>query len=193
MLPRLVLASTSPHRRDLLLRLRLPFTTASPACDEVAYQARGLEPRVLAATLAAAKAEAVSPLCPGAAVIGCDQVCALGAEVLGKPGSRARAVAQLDRLRGRTHELITAVCVRLGDRVQAFAEVSRLHMRPLAAAEIERYVDLDQPFDCAGAYKVEAAGIALFERIDSADHTAIVGLPLLRLSAVLRELGFAVP
>lgn len=191
--PPLVLASTSPHRRALLARLGHPFAAVAPTCDEASYLGRGLSPQLLAATLAEAKARSVASAHPDSVVIGSDQVCALGVEVFGKPGGRDAAVAQLRRLRGRTHHLLTAVCVVDGGRTHAFVDDSRLGMRALDDAEIERYVDLDKPFDCAGAYKLERAGIALFDNIASADHTAIVGLPMLRLCAVLRQCGLALP
>jgi septum formation protein len=191
--PTIILASTSPHRRALLERLGVAFSTAAPGVDEAACKSQGLSPRALAESLAAAKARAVARRHPGAIVIGSDQVCALADEVFGKPGDRPGAIAQLRRLRQRTHALITAVCVHCSGREHAFTNVSHLRMHALSDAELERYVDVDQPFDCAGAYKIERAGIALFDAIESADHTAITGLPLLQLCAALRQLGIALP
>ena len=130
---------------------------------------------------------------PRAVVIGSDQVCALGEEVLDKPGSRATAIERLGRLAGREHRLITAVCVAAGGREIELVDVTRLWVRPLARSEIERYVDRDRPFDVAGGYKLEALGVALFERIESRDQSSIVGLPLIELCRVLRELGFRLP
>lgn len=189
----LVLASTSQHRRLLLARLHVPFATVRPTCDEASQHDLGLVPEDLAATLARIKAHSVADAHRDAIVIGSDQVCALGSEVLGKPGTRPGALAQLARLSGLTHELLTAVCVVHQGQEHAFVDVSRLTMRVLTDAEIARYVDLDAPFDCAGSYKLEGAGIALFTAIASQDHTAIVGLPLLRLCRVLRACGLPVP
>lgn len=189
----LVLASTSPYRRALLARLGLEFRCAPPGVDEEAVKVLGLAPEELARRLAHAKARAVAGREPRAVVIGSDQVCALGDEVLDKPGNRATAIERLSRLAGREHRLVTAVCVAADERQVEFVDVTRLWVRPLARAEIERYVDRDRPFDVAGGYKLEALGVALFERIESRDQTAIVGLPLIELCGVLREMGFRLP
>jgi len=196
---RLVLASTSPYRRDLLARLRLPFEQRAPGVDEDAVKALGLAPRAVAEQLARAKAEAVLEELRAeggepAVAIGSDQVCAAGDRILDKPGTRARAIEQLAALRGRTHELITAVCVAGTDGPPFHhTDVARLTMRDLDDAALARYADADEPFDCAGSYKLEALGVALFERIDCADHTAIVGLPLVALSGELARRGFRLP
>ncbi len=189
----LLLASTSPYRRALLSRLGVPFRAVPPAVDEAAFRTGDVAPDRLAAGLARRKAAAVAERFPDAVVIGSDQVCAAGGDVLGKPGDAAGARAQLALLAGRTHRLITAVAVAHPDGVVEFADETRLSMRALRADEIERYVAADDPTDCAGSYKLEARGIALFDRIESADHTAIVGLPLIALTGVLRELGYAIP
>jgi septum formation protein len=191
----LLLASTSRYRRALLGRLGLPFRCVAPGVDEAAAVAAAgaAGPEAIAGQLARAKAAAVAAREPMALVIGSDQVCALGDEVFGKPGTREGACAQLARLGGREHRLLTAVAV-LGPGVDVgFVDLTRLRMRALGAAEIERYVDADEPFDCAGSYKLEGLGIALFDRVESADWTAVEGLPLLRLAGVLRELGWTVP
>ncbi|MGA1526153.1 MAG: Maf family protein [Planctomycetota bacterium] len=189
MSPRLVLASTSPYRRRLLARLGFAFDVAAPGVDEEAVAPPG-SPLEVAEALARAKALAVASSVPAdAVVIGSDQVCALGDLRLGKPGTAAGAVAQLERLAGKTHELITAVAVVTRGVVTGFVDRTRLTMRPLTLAEIEAYVAEDDPVDCAGSYKLEAAGISLFERIDSVDWTAIEGLPLLELARVLRDCG----
>lgn len=192
---RLVLASTSAYRRELLGRLGVAFETAAPDVDEGAWKGRGLAPREVARQLARAKAEAVARVVgDGATVIGSDQVCALGSETFGKPGTAARAGEQLARLAGRTHELLTAVCV-VGPVHGAWehTDVARLSMRALDAASIARYVAADRPLDCAGSYKLEARGIALFEKIECADHTAIVGLPLVALTLELVRRGWVLP
>ncbi len=191
--PALVLASTSRYRGELLARLGVPFLAAAPDCDEDAYKARGLAPRELAETLALAKAESLRAAHPGAAILGGDQLAALDGEILGKPGSEAAARAQLARLAGRTHTLFTAAALLAPGRVLRHTDVTHLTMRPLSAEQIARYVAADDPVDCAGSYKLERLGIALFERIESADHTAIVGLPLLALTSMLIEVGIVIP
>ncbi len=192
-MPDLVLASTSPYRRALLERLGLPFAAIAPACDEEALKRPDLTPRGLAEFLALAKADSLAASHPRAAIIGGDQVATIDGRILGKPGSAAKAVEQLALLAGRTHELITAIVVRHQGRTHAHTDVTRLMMRPLDRAQIERYVAADRPLDCAGSYKLECRGVALFERIESDDHSAIVGLPLIALTRILAGLGFAIP
>jgi len=191
--PELILASTSAYRRALLERLGVAFRCESPAFDEEAFPREGLAPRALAEALARGKAEAVAAGRPDAVVVGCDQLVALEGRVLGKPGDADRAVDQLAAMSGRTHELITAMVVLARGRRFEHTDVSRLTMRRLDRAVLERYVARDRPVDCAGSYKLERGGIALFERIESQDHTAITGLPLLALVGILAELGVDAP
>lgn len=191
--PALILASTSRYRQELLSRLGVPFTAVAPDCDEDAFKARGLSPRGLAETLALAKAESVRAAHPEAVILGSDQVATVDGEVLGKPGSREGAAAQIERLAGRTHLLITAMALVHPGGVLRHTDVARLTMRPLTRAQIERYVAADDPVDCAGAYKLEQRGVALFSSVDAADHTAITGLPLVALCGMLAELGFELP
>jgi len=122
-----------------------------------------------------------------------DPVCAFGDRIFGKPGDAAGAVAQLQALQGQEHRLITAVAVAHRGQFERFTDVATLRMRELASDEIQRYVAAEQPFDCAGSYRIESLGIVLFEQIHCHDHTAIVGLPLLQLCAVLRRFGLAIP
>lgn len=192
-MPELVLASTSPYRRELLLRLGLPFACAAPGVDEAAVKRTLGEPAAVATELARQKALAVAARRPGAVVVGSDQCACLDGRILDKPGTTANAHAQLAALAGRPHELRTAVALVHDGGVVEWTEVTRLSMRALTAAEIERYVAADRPLDCAGSYKIEGLGITLFERVDGGDWTAIQGLPLLRLAAELRRLGFALP
>ncbi len=189
----LVLASTSPYRRELLQRLRIPFTCRAPGIDEASVKATIADPETLARELARRKALAVAALQPAAFVIGSDQVATIDGAILDKPGTAAQASAQLQRLRGREHRLLTAVAIAHPGGVVEFIEVTRLCMRSLEDAEIERYIAQDQPLDCAGSYKIESLGIALFAGISAEDQTAIVGLPLLRLAAELRQLGWSIP
>jgi septum formation protein len=187
--PPLILASTSRYRRDLLGRLRLPFTVEAPHVDET--PAPGETPAALAQRLALAKAQAVAERHPGAVVIGSDQVADLDGEAIGKPGDHARAVAQLMRMSGRRVVFQTAVAVARAER--GFAQVRLapvvVRFRALTADEIERYLRLEQPYDCAGSAKSETLGIALLDAIDSDDPTALVGLPLIRTCALLRAAG----
>ncbi len=192
-LPELVLASTSVYRRALLERLGVPFRCRAPLCDEEVFKSREIDPRSLAKTLAHAKASSLAVAEPGATLIGCDQVVSFQSQVFGKPGSVARAVDQLSAMAGQAHELITALVVVAGERVFKHTDVTRLQMRRLSRGAIERYVAADQPLDCAGAYKLESRGIVLFERIESDDHTAVTGLPLIALVTILRELGYEIP
>jgi septum formation protein len=186
---RIILASTSRYRRELLSRLGIAFECLPPPVDEESLKDPRLSPRALAETLAAAKSNSVATLHRDAIVIGSDQTCSCEGVLLHKPGSFAAACEQLAFLAGKTHELHTAVCVQRGGDSLAHVDVTRLTMRPLTRAEIERYLAADEPYDCVGSYKLEQRGISLFDRIDSADHTAITGLPLLFVSRALREMA----
>lgn len=187
--PPLILGSTSRYRRELLERLRLPFAVVSPEVDET--PAPGEAPAALACRLALAKARAVASAHPGAVVIGSDQVADVDGQPMGKPGNHERAVAQLRTLSGRQVVFQTAVAVVRADT--GFAEVSlapvKVRFRALADAEIERYLRLEQPYDCAGSAKCETLGIALLEAIESDDPTALIGLPLIRTAQLLRAAG----
>ena len=188
-LPPLILASTSRYRRELLERLRLPFEVVSPQVDETPLP--GESPAVLAQRLALAKAHAVAALRPDAVVIGSDQVADLDGEPIGKPGTHERAVAQLQRMRGRRVTFQTAVAVVRADRGYARGLLAPVGVsfRALSDAEIEHYLRTEQPYDCAGSAKCETLGIALLDAIDSDDPTALVGLPLIRTCRLLREAG----
>ncbi len=190
----LILASTSRYRKALLERLGLPFTALAPACDEEALKDPTWSPQETAERLALAKARSLVAAHPGATIIGSDQVCALGREILHKPGTPERAVDHLSRLAGTTHELITAlVVIGPNGAVRSHTDITRLTMRPLDRPALERYVAADHPVDCAGAYKLELRGITLFSTITSADQTAIVGLPLMALTGILAEFDHAIP
>jgi len=191
--PRLVLASTSRYRRALLERLCVPFECAAPGVDEAALP--GEIPGALAVRLARLKAEAVAAAHPGAVIIGSDQVAVRGSESLGKPGSAERCVEQLMQSSGREIEFLTAVFVldAAAGRSEQCVDRTVVRFRSLARAEIERYVAADSPLDCAGGFKVESLGIALFDRIESADPTGLTGLPLIWLCGALRRAGIPVP
>ncbi len=191
--PALILASTSPYRRDLLARLGLPFSVQRPDVDEQAVA--GEPPRLRAERLALAKAVAVSALHPGSVVIGADQVASCGASILDKPGNAQVARAQLQAQSGRTVQFHSAVAVVDTGRgtQECFTDVTTVVMRELGAAEIETYLAADQPFDCAGSLRSEKLGISLCERIGSEDPTGLLGLPLIRLCVALRACGYALP
>ncbi len=187
--PTLILASTSRYRRELLERLRLPFEVQSPEVDETPLA--GELPAALAQRLAFAKAKAVAAKHPDAVVIGADQVADLDGNPIGKPGSHERATEQLRLMRGRRvifQTAVAVVCEATGFAGSVLLPVS-VRFRQLTDAEIERYLRLEQPYDCAGSAKAEGLGITLLDAIDSDDPTALIGLPLIRTSALLRQAG----
>jgi septum formation protein len=189
----IVLASASPYRRALLERLGVPFRWRAPNVDEDALKAEGLEPRALAERLASAKALSLVDEEPAATILGGDQLVAFRGAIFGKPGTVERAIEQLSAMAGASHTLITALAIWHQGEMFLHTDVTTLQMRPLSRSEITRYVEADLPLDCAGSYKLEERGIALFERIDSADHTAITGMPLIALVTILRQLGYTIP
>jgi septum formation protein len=184
-----VLGSTSVYRRELMARLRIPFEVAAPDVDETPLP--GETPEALARRLALAKARAVAVRYPQAAVIGSDQVADLDGEPLGKPGTHARAVQQLQRMRGRTVVFQTAVAVVCLDSGFEQVEIApvRVQFRDLGDDEIEAYLRAETPYDCAGSAKSEGLGITLLASIDNDDPTALVGLPLIRTCRMLRAAG----
>ncbi|MBC7370933.1 MAG: septum formation protein Maf [Bdellovibrionaceae bacterium] len=188
---KLTLASTSKYRQQQLQQLGIQFLTKAPLFDEESEKDLTLTPQILAAKLAFLKAQSLKSV--GSVVIGADQLVAHRGMILGKPHTRDGAIAQLQSLQGSTHELITAICVFDGETSIPFADVTRLTMKPLSLQQVERYVDLDTPFDCAGSYKIESHGMMLFEKIESQDFSAIQGLPLLGLSKILKDCGFQIP
>jgi septum formation protein len=188
----LILASSSAYRRELLSRLGLTFQAIAPDIDETPQP--GEAPEQTALRLARAKAGAIAAQHPGALVIGSDQVATLDGEQIGKPGDHARALAQLQKMRGRQVVFHTALCLWDGrpgaaslvqvQNVQAFVT-----FRDLPDRELDAYLRIEQPYDCAGSAKNEGLGIAILERIDSADPTALTGLPLIALTGMLRRAG----
>lgn len=187
----LILASTSVYRRELLERLRLPFQSARPDVDEAPLP--GETPRAVAERLARAKAQAIARQRPGSWVIGSDQVADLDGQPLGKPGHRAAAMIQLSAMSGRQVQFHTAVCVSQGDRHMVAVDTTTVTLRTLARDEIARYVDAEQPFDCAGSFKCEGLGVVLFEAVETRDPTALIGLPLIATAALLRQAGYTLP
>jgi septum formation protein len=191
--PRLILASSSAYRRELLARLHLPFESVAPDIDESPLPDEA--PEATALRLARAKAAAVAARHPGAIVIGSDQVATLDGAQIGKPGDHPRALAQLQTMRGRRVVFHTALCMwdgRAADPSQA-AQLENVQVfvtfRDLPDAELDAYLRIEQPYDCAGSAKNEGLGIALLERIDSSDPSALTGLPLIALTTMLRRAG----
>lgn len=191
--PPLILASTSPYRRELLQRLRIPFETVAPGVDETARPAE--RPPELARRLSLEKARAVAGRRPDALVIGSDQAATLdGMATIGKPGTHAKAVEQLRAASGRTLVFHTGLCLwRPGAAPIVDCVDTRVRFRTLADDEIERYLRAETPYDCAGSAKSEGLGITLLDAQEGTDPTALVGLPLIRLAAMLREAGLRLP
>lgn len=191
--PRLVLGSTSPYRAELLQRLGLSFERRAPGTAEA--ELAGEAAAVRALRLATAKAVDAGLGLADALVIGSDQVAELDGQLLEKPGSGERAHAQLLACSGRTVCFHTALCVldtASGQR-RTHVDLTRVHFRRLSTLEINRYIEREQPLDCAGSFKCEGLGISLFDRIDNSDPTALIGLPLIALARLLREAGCPVP
>jgi septum formation protein len=185
----LILGSTSPYRRELLERLRLPFEVQRPEVDETPLN--GETPFALAQRLAMAKAQAVAQRFPQAIVIGSDQVADLHGQPLGKPGNHANAVVQLQRMRGQTVVFQTAVAVVCKATGFAQCELAQVKVvfRDFSDESLQHYLHTEQPYDCAGSAKSEGLGIVLLARIDNQDPTALVGLPLLLTCRLLRAAG----
>jgi MAF protein len=189
---KLILGSTSPYRKTLLQRLGLEFDTAAPDVDETPLPSE--PPEQLVRRLAEAKARAVAASAPPALVIGSDQVACAGKRILGKPGTRKRAVEQLRALSGRRVTFYTGLCLynAASDRSQVVCEPYHVRFRALSPAQIERYVERERPLNCAGSFKSEGLGIALFERLEGDDPNALIGLPLIRLIDMLAREGVEV-
>lgn len=192
-MPRLILASTSPYRRELLGRLQIPFEVCAPETDESPLP--GEQPAATAERLATAKAAAVAGRHPDALIIGSDQVAYCGNERYGKPGTRAKAREQLRDLSGKIAVFHTGLCLlnSQSGRSHVRGVATEVHFRELADAEIERYLDKEDALNCSGSARSEALGISLLEWMRSDDPTALVGLPLIALTSMLRAEGLALP
>ncbi len=192
---KIILASTSPYRKNLLKKLAIQFEAHKPLFDEDHYASTqrpvSPNPSQWAQTLASLKAESLAG--PGLTVIGADQLVSFQGQILGKPKTRKNAILQLEKMQNQTHELITAVCVLDGHVKTSrheFVNITKLTFRKLSRLQIENYIDLDQPMDCAGSYKFECHGIGLISNLETQDPTAIEGLPLIKLATVLKECGY---
>jgi len=188
----LILGSTSPFRQELLSRLGIPFDTATPNINESRLENES--PIHLVERLALEKAKNVSRRFPDALIIGSDQVACIDDEILGKPGNRENAIAQLQKASGRTVVFFTGLCLlnAVTQKAQSFVEPFNVHFRKLNDEQIERYVDRERPFNCSGSFKSEGLGIALFERLEGDDPNALIGLPLIRLTNMLEKEGIQV-
>lgn len=189
----LVLGSTSPFRKALLDKLGIPFITDTPNTDET--RRPGETPDRLVRRLAEDKARDVASRFPDALVIGSDQVACVGDEILGKPGNRENAIAQLSAASGKAVTFYTGLCLynAANDQIQVAVEPFVVHFRVLGSAQIERYIDREQPFNCAGSFKSEGFGITLFAALEGRDPNALVGLPLIRLVEMLDRQGVSLP
>lgn len=191
--PPLVLASTSPFRRALLEKLGITFSTRAPGIDESPDVEE--DPQRLVMRLSLQKARAVGNKFPRALVIGSDQVACIDDAIVGKPGNRLGAIAQLKAASGRRVDFYTGLSLlnTATGREQTLCEPFSVYFRPLQQDQIERYLDAEQPYDCAGSFKSEGLGIALFERLQGDDPNALIGLPLIRLVEMLRHEGIQIP
>lgn len=189
----LILASTSPYRRQLLERLRVSFAVASPEIDESPLP--GETPHDLVLRLSERKARAIAEHHPGALIIGSDQAAVLNGTILGKPGNRSNAVEQLKKCSGHSVVFHSGLCLldTAGGQTQLDDILFEVKFRDLGLPQIERYIDLEKPFDCAGSFKAESLGISLFEYMRGDDPTALVGLPLIRLTRMLNAAGVVLP
>ena len=187
----LILASSSIYRRDLLARLGLPFEAIAPNVDERALPNEAVA--AMALRLATVKAAAIAKIHPNTWVIGSDQAADLHGEAIGKPGNFENALVQLQRMRGQTVSFHTAVCLMRADYSVAMNVPTEVRFRDLPDATLIDYLETEQPYDCAGSAKCEGMGIALLKSIRSDDPTALIGLPLIALSALLRDTGFEIP
>ncbi|MEW7983505.1 MAG: nucleoside triphosphate pyrophosphatase [Candidatus Sedimenticola endophacoides] len=189
----LVLGSTSPFRREILAKLGLAFRTAAPEIDE--SRRVGESPRELVSRLALEKARAVADAHPRSLVIGSDQVACNSGEILGKPGDRTSAIAQLSNASGRVVSFYTGLCLlnTASGRSQVVCDPFHVHFRQLSMEQIERYLDIEQPYNCAGSFKSEGLGISLFTRLEGDDPNSLIGLPLIRLIEMLEAEGIHLP
>lgn len=193
-MPKIILASTSPYRRSLLSKLGLPFDSAKPDFDETALP--GEEPAELALRLARGKAQSLANTYTNHLIIGGDQVAYLPPnQILSKPGNFVRAFEQLSACSGQTVTFYNGLCLLNSQtgRAQTAVEEFKVRFRPLSDVEIRRYLEREQPYDCAGSFKVESLGITLFESLEGRDPNALVGLPLILLTELLRNEGIELP
>ena len=189
----IILASTSKYRKDLLERLAIKFSCIAPGVNEDIYKNQIKDPLKLAEKLGLEKAKAVSLEHPKCLIIGSDQVAEIEGEILGKPKTMENAFKQIKLLQGKEHRLITSFSVFNEGKFHTETNITILKMRALSDSQVKNYLRMDIPFDCAGSYKLELHGISLFEQIQTEDHTAIIGLPLIQLANLMNKIGFCIP
>ena len=191
---KLILGSTSVYRKELMLKLGIPFETVKPSCDEEAlkktFLAEGKSPLRVAESLAFEKAASLNNKFKSAVVIGGDQLVDFDGHIIGKSKTFEKAKEQLQAMAGRTHNLITSIAILNEDKKHILNHISKMKMKKLTSTEIENYLRLDLPFDCAGSYKIERSGICLFDKIETDDFSAIQGMPMMWVSQKLKELGY---
>ncbi len=189
----LILASSSPYRRSLLQRLEIPFESESPDVDE--SELEGETPTDLVLRLAEIKAAAIAPAFPESLIIGSDQVAIADDEILSKPGNHENAITQLKKVSGKSIVFLTGLCVinTANNNIQKDCIRYTVHFRDLTEDEIERYLLQEKPYDCVGSFKSEAYGVSLMQRMEGDDPTSLIGLPLIRLSEMLRNEGLNIP
>lgn len=190
---KIILASTSPYRKEQLERLNIDFVAVSPKVDEQPLKMTERDHTELSRALSLLKARKVSVNHPQAIVIGGDQVASFRDGVLDKPGTKEKAFQQLKLLAGKEHRLITSLALIVNDQRYLHTCVATMKMRQLTDDQINRYIDIDEPVKCCGSYRLEALGISLFEKIDCEDYTSIIGIPLMWAANKLTELGLSVP
>jgi septum formation protein len=190
---KIILGSTSPFRRELLQRLGLGFEVDAPNIDETMHT--GEQPEAFVQRLAVEKAQAVAARHMDSLVIGSDQVACIGQNILGKPGTRDKAIAQLSEASGKRVSFYTGLCLlnSANGNMQVVCEPFHVYFRELSRTQIERYLDAEEPYNCAGSFKSEGLGISLFERMEGDDPNALIGLPLIRLISMLHQEGIVVP
>ncbi len=190
---KLILGSTSPFRRELLNKLGLSFDVDAPDIDE--SMRTGEQPEEFVQRLAEEKSQAVAARHDNALVIGSDQVACIGSNILGKPGTREKAIAQLTEASGQRVSFYTGLCLLNSQtgKSQVICEPFHVYFRELSREQIERYLDAEEPYNCAGSFKSEGLGISLFERLEGDDPNALIGLPLIRLISMLQQEGISVP
>jgi septum formation protein len=190
---RIILASKSPYRKQLLKRLGLEFDCIDSGLNESIIKAQISDPIELTRALSLEKARIIAKKHPDALIIGSDQVCHINGEILGKTGSLEGSMIQLMKLQGKKHELVTSYAIITTNEEIIKTNITTLHVRPLNEAQVKKYLSADNPIDCAGSYKLELNGISLFNKIETEDQTAIIGLPLICLANDLNRLGHIIP
>lgn len=189
---KIILATESPYKKELFSRLNLPFSAIASNVDESLDKHKNLSPKDLTRELSYKKAQELQFCHTDAIIIGADQVVCLEEKIFDKPQSTAKAIKQLMQLQGKSHQLITSVCVIQNTKKIIFSNTTNLIMKPFNQAQIENYINFDQPLNCAGSYKIEKMGITLFDKIETNDFTSIIGLPLIQLTKALNEFNISV-